>query len=182
MELLTSLNCLLIIANIVFGVWNIISFKSNERFKHNLEVETLKSRLKYSSLHEKRVVCIEQLFVKLQDSLFALQRFTSPVDFSGAPNKEELAKAFFEVFHDLWSFAQHKRIWLDEELCSKIDEVLKPMYKAYVDFNFSVLRQEAAGGGSVEKWNEVWNKSLNEIPMLVNAVERRFRELLGGDK
>ncbi len=182
MEPLTLLNSLAMVANIVFGVWNIFSFRSNERFKQSLEVEALRRRLKYSSLHKKRIGCIEQLFVKLQDSLFALQRFTNPVEFPGVPKKEKLAEAFLEVFQDLWNFAQYNRIWLDEQLCTKIDEVLKPMRKSYVDFNLYVLSQEAAGTGSVEKWKEVWNRALDEIPTLVKEVEREFRGLLGADK
>ncbi len=69
-------------------------------------------------------------------------------------------------------YFDENRIYLDETLCKKLDE----LHDEFLEIQMDVYRSEDEG---VHTSPNAWNKLHQEIPALKKEIEAEFRKLLG---
>jgi hypothetical protein len=72
-------------------------------------------------------------------------------------------------------FSKH-RIYLDDDVCEKMDTIIAAMRKAIVRFNVSHMN--VSGNPSADLWIEAWKVMEEELPPLKKALESQFRKSL----
>lgn len=69
------------------------------------------------------------------------------------------------------------RIYLDEEICAQIDEVLLKMRVAMTKSSIG-QRSQDLGGRGLELWGEALKSVSDEVPPILKKLETQFRAFL----
>ena len=68
------------------------------------------------------------------------------------------------------------RIYLEEETCKRIDDLLLKMRLAMTKSSIGQSREPGARG--LELWHEAWKSITDEVPPILKELEREFRAFL----
>jgi len=148
-----------------------------ERYRNELELGRIEYQTKLSVVHERRAQVIGELYEKLSDAHFALGRLTTPVQFDTRPYKER-RKDSAEGCSGFMDYFPRVRIYLDADICDKLDEVVTVIRKVFALFDRTHIKSGGDPkdvGYSQEAWDEFEGKFLPAMKLL----EDRFREFLG---
>lgn len=172
-----------------FFIQKIIENSANKRleeFKSTLSV----IQSKQTSLHNKRLKIIEELYEKLVDLNSTMAVLTSPLKQTTKDFKEyekELTEKASSSFNDFNSFYQKNKIYFNENTNQIIDEILNGFHKAFWDyhqFNFykdtGVTEREHIIEAR-QKMTDAYKSVQNEIPKVRKKLEDEFRKLLNVD-
>lgn len=76
-------------------------------------------------------------------------------------------------------FRKH-RIYLDDDVCEKMDSLLQTANKALIHFGLS---QEQSQNPTADRqmWTDAWKMMETEVPPIQKALERQFRKYLSAN-
>lgn len=149
--------------------------QSKLRLENQLQTKLFQFQTKFSLYHQKQASVISELYEKLSEAQMYLSRSVHPIQLGGRSPKEKFDEAD-EKRVDLARFYNRNRIYLDEDVCLKMDSILTAMHTSAV--KFSVSQSEPKSGSDIEMWVEAWKVMENEIPPIKEALERKFRQIL----
>lgn len=106
---------------------------------------------------------------------------TSPFEFAGGPSKDDITRTAIESANSFARYFQEHRIFLEADLCARLDSFNRKLSKAIGAFTRSQDPQADAfqPGKGLDKWVEARKVVTDEIPELGQAIEQSFRKLLG---
>ena len=104
-----------------------------------------------------------------------LSHSVHPVQLNGRSPKEKIDEAD-EKCVDLARFYNRHRIYLDEDVCQKMDNILAAMRASVV--KFSISQMEPQSRSDIEMQTEAWKVMKNEVPPIKVALECKFRQVL----
>lgn len=81
--------------------------------------------------------------------------------------------------HDVGMKTLQSRIWLEEDLCDQIAEFDRELLTVFIDFTTYRRDDPRVHEEHMATWMATWQKMQEDIPRLRQAIERRFREMLG---
>lgn len=162
-----------------------------ERFKFNLQSELEQSKLrlenelqtknfefqtKFTSYHQKQADVIGELYGMLNETEWEVEELVHPLRPGGeSVNGERVHETECKCI-ELSRFFSKNRIYLDNDLCEKMDTIIKVLRKAITTFDFSHMSLN--GKPSLDIWMEAWNVLVKELPPIKRAIESQFRESL----
>ncbi|MFZ1291434.1 MAG: hypothetical protein WAR79_15170 [Melioribacteraceae bacterium] len=135
-----------------------------EEVKLNYE----KTKVKFSVYHERQALVIAKLYkllVKALDDIYDLS----------VPNETRLETAN-KSSYALKVYYKNHRIYLDEELKTKIEEVIKLMFESIVDYDFSQWDTDMNEKSTYLK--SAYKKIDEHAFPISEELENKFRELL----
>ena len=156
-----------------------------EKLKHELRLAAAEYEKQVSLLHEKRAAVIAELYSKMIDFLRAAESFVSLAEFEGEPSKPEKAKILGKKAQEFHQYFIHHRIYFTEELCSKVETLVKAVDSPALSYRVwlrVVEERESTSGEYHKAWIEAWEAMKDKVPPLELAVRREFRTLLGVEK
>ena len=175
-----------IFAIAAFFIQKIIENSSNKRleeFKSTLSV--LQS--KQTSLHNKRLEIIEELYSKLWELNNSMSILTNPLK-QANKNFEEYEKNLIEnassSFNSFNIFYLKNKIYFKENTNQIIDDILKGFQSAFWDYNEFNFYKEAGVTDrdqlvkSRQKMIDSYKSVKDEIPKAQKKLEDEFRKLL----
>lgn len=160
---------------------------ATERHRHELSLVAKKLNIIFSNFHQKRADAIAGIYERIVEVSRKGASYVSLMGYRGEPTKQEKYSDFVDPFNDLVGYFGKNRIYVPEETCAKIDELVDLMKSAVVEMNAHISQPDELleKEGLIAKW-EVWEKSWkcfeNQVPVTKKALESDLRTLLGDSK
>ncbi|MDV7051557.1 hypothetical protein R4E93_07815 [Bacteroides ovatus] len=170
-------------------------FIAQQIFKTRLDYRKYRSEVVFSKLHQERAEVVKQIFQKLTILQQTLIDFTRATQIThGNETYEEHQRKLFQLFEESYVEARNyttlNKIYLSNELCAKIDNLISKIRHSAIDYNFlnKDIREDIAMRDNqlikekYERCRSIRDKVEVEMQGLLNDLEVEFRQLLGGDK
>lgn len=167
---------------------DIEKFKARLQNEHNTAQATLQTQLqahlfehqaRFSTFHAKQSEVLGKTYELLFDPFEHIKEYVHPLDMDGPPSQEQLEQIVDE-FNELTGFYHKNRIYLPENICTKMDSLLKEM-KSALHQNVRA-RQRDLPGKSLELWQNSWQTMENKVPPLMKELEQEFRQNVALEK
>ena len=147
----------------------------------NLEKATIEHQIRFESLHARRAEVIAELYrliVQAQSDASSLAR---PFQLAGEPSQSEKYDQANRSGEELNHFFLRNRIYFRPELCNRIDDFIRRLHRALVDFKpvIDALQNDKDHAGSLHNWKKTWDGLTKEVPPIKLGIEHEFRQLLG---
>lgn len=154
----------------------IIIFTSRSLFNHLLNKDLAQFQTKFSIFHQKQAAVIAELYSHLANSKQLLVDLTFVVQTNPKPLSEKKTNTNFALTEFSTFYLKHK-IYFNSELCNKIENVLKLMKEAFIEF-YSYQDGETYDPKKNVGWKNSWEKVDNEIKPLTEELETEFRKII----
>ena len=161
------------------AVYTVVRARSGERHRATLPSKGDEHKVQLGRLQERRVAVVAELYEKLVAADGAFSSWKRPLQLAGDASMEEKAQRAVEAGHSFRSTFLRNRIWLDEDLCRQIEAFQGGIYEAYVEFASYDPDDSSTKSEHAQAWRYAWDKVSNQVPMLREEIETRFREMLG---
>ena len=167
--------------------------KDIERFKENLkaeatrQLEEYKSQLRheeivFSQVREKRVLIIGELYRLMLKAVSAVEYHVKMQDhWPDEDTRQEKLDQVQQQVREFRDYFDQHRIWLDEETCAKVQEVLEEHTEGlfYQFANAVALQRSGLGKDWVpQKMIELWKRANDNLPAARQVLEVQFRKAL----
>ena len=173
----------------------LITFAIQQVVKTCLDIRKSRSEIVFSKLHQERAEVVKQIFQKLTILQQTLIDLTSMVQIADkSESKEDIQKRlnrqFNQAYIEALNFFSLNRIFLSRDLCKKNNDLLSEIRVTALDYEYSCSTieggikcnsKELIANGTKEK-RQIREQVRNELSDLLDELEDKFRQLLGGDK
>lgn len=165
--------------------------KDLEKFKAELQNESIKFKITYEEMHTERAKAIKEVYKKIVRVYNASRACIIPEDMSELEEerKENLRrkhKIADNLFNKLRDYYDENRIFFEEEMANNLDSLIKEFKKAashYVTSKITEKLERKITKESHEEWQKAFNLIEKEIPLIRKMIEDKFRKIIGiGDK
>jgi hypothetical protein len=149
-----------------------------ERFKSELEIQRFQFEKRFSIIHERRAEILGEIYSLVNTAQRALSDLICPLqwfDGRSITDKKLVAQSAGKNMSDYYS---SKMIYLDEELCSAIEDLIKLMHEAWIAFD-TAQSDEPNEPNDRSLQDAAWKKISEKLPVLKRELEKRFRQELG---
>jgi len=153
--------------------------KDLEKFKYNLEKETISYKTKFEKLHTERALVIKEIYKKIVITQRAFISLTHPFQPAGSPSEEERAKDAAQKANELTFYFEENRIYFEEDLAIELNEFMKKLREIWYEFNQFEYERGNKPYRKIEAWNKAWDKAEKDIPEIKKKIEKRFRTIIG---
>ncbi|MCX6815638.1 MAG: hypothetical protein NT120_02190 [Candidatus Aenigmarchaeota archaeon] len=137
---------------------------------------------RFSKLHEKRGLVIEELYGKLRDMESAMHTFANPFQYTDA-DMEEKGKNAASAVNEFVKLANKNRIYFDKKTCQVFDtiqEIARRSFNRIQTYDVHNLSSVRAGRTEqLKAWEESFDEIDRGIPSLRAMLETEFRTILG---
>lgn len=153
----------------------------------NSELDRLghQNKLRFTMLHEQRMIIIKELYTKLVDLQDYLNIFVRDIKNGGIKTNKQDALINYELLSraipDFMNYTNSNRIFFSKEIISNIKEV-EAIIMLIMNMNKIIIEKQDWENSDIDKWYEVMERmTKNEIPTFREKLEEEFRTLLGVD-
>jgi hypothetical protein len=156
---------------------------------------TYKRQVIFANLHEKRAFVIGDMYQKMKYFYSNLQFFTRVgILTDGSKTEEEVRNSLYDALEKSYvetkNYFELNRVYIPEELCDKIDNLIRKMSYCAIDYSFldKDIRKSVKGRNTdsleekLKQCKDVREKVDNELLELLSQLEAEFRTLLGEKK
>jgi hypothetical protein len=161
------------------AIYTAVRLPAIERYRAQLRAEGYEHEVRFARLHERRVEKIDDIYRKLVDAERAFGSWTHPFQQAGEPTMDEKGQAAAAAANELRATFLYSRIWLDADLCARIAELDRELYHLFIDFTTYRQDDPRTQAERSKSWIAAFTKMQDEIPPLREAIETRFRDMLG---
>lgn len=130
-------------------------------------------QIRFSKLHVDRAEVISELYSRLYDYYWAVCAFLR--DFHKTKHDETKLKKLDEKSYEFSDYFHKHRIYFNEDICSKIDEIIPTLYSAYVPLENRDINDKHLN----EDWNKCSEIVRKQFPIIKESLESDFRKILG---
>lgn len=157
---------------------------TTERAKHEMQLSAQEKNIILAELHKRRAAVIAELYGLLTEFRWAAESFTSPMEWSGEPDKREKYALAMNKSAEFFRLYDKNQIYLPHDLCVALEEFLRGMRSKVIGFGVYVSRNEnTMTDEALRRKHDAWSdasKYFDEIvPKARNALTREFRILIG---
>jgi len=153
-----------------------------EKFKSELEKTAFEHQTRFSKLHDKRAEIIAELYSRIVDLYNTVKIFVGMalVD-DGEEQKKKITKELWETVDHYRDYFQKHKIFLEVELCKKIEELDESMSApvSKLMMHMKMSSQNDNYSPLFEAWEEAEEKIESLVSEIKNEIENEFRTLLG---
>jgi len=156
---------------------------ANERLKNSLQMTALEHQVRFSKLHEKRAMVIEEVYQRLVDAEKGYGRFVIVDGYSTDAEKQKEARFKTETtMFETSLFIEKHRIYLPAQTCASLKAFLDIMWSnaikvgvyGSIDYpNPQTLKEQH------DAFREAYEALQGAIPAARAAPEDEFRRMLG---
>ena len=137
-----------------------------------------KDEFEHQKVYESREKVIAELYRRLARTHEAFNQFVSIFHAAGPPSPEERARRADRSYRKFGQYFEQNRIYLENDLCEKIDTFLKELSLIWDDMQPHIYEKR-------DRWVEVGITRTvvldmtEKIPPIRRDIERRFRKIFG---
>jgi hypothetical protein len=150
-----------------------------EKYVAELNRVSYEHEVVFSRLHERRVEVIAGLYTKLVDAEVAFGSWVRPLQLAGESPMDEKAKTAMQAGNEFQDAFLRSRIWLDEDLCKRLEALNKAIYEVFVDFTTYKADDPQTAIAHREAWKRSWDRMNEDVAGIRREIESGFRDMLG---
>jgi hypothetical protein len=147
--------------------------RSKLRMQNDLQLKFFEYQTRFSLLHQRQAEVIRDLYGMLGDAHEYIKHLANPTFDITDHKHAETTQAKYNTLAECFV---KNRIYLEEETCNRIDELLLKMRLAMT--KFSIGQRPEPGVRGIELWDEAWKSVTNEVPPILKELENQFRAFL----
>lgn len=150
-------------------------------FEKNLDKSLFEYQTRYSFYHNKLVEIIATLYGLMNDAKDSMTRLTATMQMTDGTPLKDKKKETADIFNKFGDYYSKNRIFLDQIMCTKIEELLDALHLAFITFDISQMGdgyEKDETGGWVESFDIVRQKA---SPIALD-LEKKFREIVSIQK
>jgi hypothetical protein len=144
-----------------------------ERIKLELQKNAFEHQTRFSWYHQRKAELIANVYAILNDVSEHVTEMVSPVQYGGEQQAAHAQKTI-DLYNELASKYYGQKIFLEKDICEKVDVILKSIKKAITDFRLS----QDPGMRMRELWGEAYKTMDKAVPPLRAELEETFRIML----
>jgi hypothetical protein len=148
--------------------------KEIERLKADLNRQAAEHQIRFSKLHEKRAEVIAKIYELIVEAEEKCRLLIAKPPIS---TSDELSSKLTEITMNLDPYLRRNKIYLDSELCSKLECFEQKLIK--VGGGFAISKTLADPDERKEMVNMAVKEYHEKLPEIKEELENRFRILLG---
>ena len=153
-----------------------------EKIKADLQIEAAKRNVQFSKIFDEIANTVVEVYSRLVIFKDSVGSYVSIIEWAGAPSKEERRKIAGEKMDDFLKYYKSRKIYLPEEIAEKVEEFWQGLYEISIDFMYGVERgRDERRKDEKDTWAEAHNDMSKHVPLVLKALEKEFRSILGVD-
>jgi hypothetical protein len=144
-----------------------------ERIRSQLQKNAFEHQTRFTWYHQRKAELIANVYSLLNDVSEHVTEMVSPVQYGGERQAAHAQKTI-DLYNKLASEYYGQKIFLEKDICEKIEAILKSIKKAISDFRLSqdpAIRMR-------ELWGEAYKTMDKAVPPLRAELEETFRVML----
>ncbi|MCF7885269.1 MAG: hypothetical protein K9M80_02135 [Candidatus Marinimicrobia bacterium] len=149
-----------------------------EKFKIELERKTFKQYEKFSWINQKRSEVITGLYRKLVEAKDQTGALVHIIQIGGQ-NLPEKQKHVIKSYNDLNKYFHKNRLFLTNNVVCKTQELVEILGDIISKFEQSQLGNKEYKPDKTGLWHEASKDIRNKVPPLLQALEKKFKEIIG---
>lgn len=142
-----------------------------------------KWQFKFQSVHERRLVVIEETYEKIKIVSRSFLSLTNPLQETSDLNAyiQEKEKDFVVKANNMSEYLDNKRLFFSTKERIHIDVVTNKFSKIWIDYRFKKAIEDdpAMAKKRLELYKSIWDSTSKEIPELIKSLEKVFEKELG---
>ncbi|MCK9426319.1 MAG: hypothetical protein M0Q21_09805 [Ignavibacteriaceae bacterium] len=152
-----------------------------EKFKKELERSLFEFQTKFSFYHNKQVEVISVIYSSLVDFNKQMVNLTSIIQLLPQENLQTKKAVTWDAFISFKEYYEKNLIFLDEDICKKIESILSQSQLAFHTFaGFQV--SESYLSDETGSWKKAFEIVCNQIQPLTEELKIVFRKVVGSTK
>lgn len=159
-----------------------------EKLKHQFSLVAHEHKVRFSRLHDKQAVVLEDIYAKLLDFEEASAVLTLASNDTSEDLLEFALRKAEDAGRELAHYVRRHEIYLPDALSRKIHALLDRVTSMLSDCSFNLLSKKLVNDGkpdlfpeAKDAWTNVHRYLEDEGPNLRRALEVDFRRLLGSE-
>jgi hypothetical protein len=148
--------------------------QSKIQMQNALQIKFFEYQTRFSLLHQKQAEVISGIYAMLTDTNEYIRYLVSPTFDTTDSKHAELTRT---KYNSLAQYFVSNRIYLEEEVCDRLDELLLKMRMAMTKSSIGQKPSDPSGRG-LELWHEAWKSVEDEVPPILKELEGQFRKYL----
>jgi hypothetical protein len=145
-----------------------------EHVRSALQKSAFEHQTRFSWYHQRKAELIANVYFLLNEVTDHVRHMVSPVQFGTDESKIAHRKATIDVFNKLAREYWGKKIFLEKEICLKVEAILKAVNEAITNFEISQDPQTR----DVKLWGAAYKQMDKNVPPLLGELEESFRVML----
>jgi hypothetical protein len=152
--------------------------KDLEKFKAELEKQSVAFNIKFQSLHTERAVIIKDLYQMLVKTDKDIVSLINPIHFPEDKPLKERAEQARHSINGLIEYYERNKIFLNDVIEERMDKLLKLCRDTWLEFDFARYMKEQQEPGYAKKWSETWRSYERESSRLKEEIIKEFRKII----
>ena len=148
-----------------------------EKVRAELQKGTFEHQTRFTWYHQKKAELIANVYRLMNDAIERVKDMVSPLQFGGDDARQKRIDETIKIYNELAAEYYGKKIFLEKEICEKVESVLSIMKTAISDWGMS---QDPGfkGKEGILLWGKAYKSMINEVPPLLSDLEHTFRGML----
>ena len=134
-----------------------------------------------SRVHERQVDTLIKLYRNFFDAQSNLQRMAASVRFAGEVSTDEYRRLCAEAIAAAHDTLSDGRLLLPPNLTYQCDQFFNSLFEGQMHLAYAQHPAIADGLQRAEFWNKAKTVAYNEVPSILQQIERTARELIHGE-
>lgn len=151
-----------------------------EQHKASLAPAALEHQVRFTRLHERRARIIARVYAKLDQVSLALREWTRAMHVGQRRDMSKLRDNALTARNDFVEYYWRNAIWLERGLCEAMSDIIGQLDEPKNDFMVHV--DDKGFPNDRKAWLAASEKLTKDIPKARQAIETRFRAILGVDE
>jgi hypothetical protein len=144
------------------------------KFQSDIDRAALEHQIRFSWYHQRKAELIANVYALLNDVIEYTKQMVSPMQSGDDAARQEHAKATVELYNKLAAEYWGKKIFLEKDVCEKVERVVQTTRAAMIDFEISQDPQMK----DTRLWAKAYKSMDKDIPPLMAELEEKFRTML----
>jgi len=132
----------------------------------------------FSWYHEKRMQVHAQVYRHLDITADRVRDLVSPMQFGTDDDRARRHRETNDQYNELVKAYFPDKIFLDEGLCAQLDEVIKTIRMALIDWGMSQSEGFKQTKEGLLLWSEASRIMDKDVPAILKQLEKKFRSLV----
>ena len=143
------------------------------RVQAELQKSAFEHQTRFSWYHQQKAELIANVYSLINEVSEHVREMVSPLQYGDDDARREHEEATTDLYNRLAAEFFGKKIFLEKELCSKIESILSALKEAISRFKLS-----QGPRGDAKLWGEAYNTMDKKVPPLLAELEQKFRSML----
>jgi hypothetical protein len=149
-----------------------------ENHKSELAKADFEHRERFSLIHQRRADVIATLYGKIAKTRSVAADLVGILQHGGQSLMEKKRNTA-DVYNDMSGYFYENRIFLPNETAEKTEELVTAIRHSLIEFDTAHMGNDEYAPDQSGLWVQAFKRLRDEVPPILEGLEREFRELLG---